>query len=186
MDSLLFIRHAETDFAGRFCGQSDPAVNERGHRQIEELLKILSTESIDAIYTSDLSRAFTTADAIGRSVGLSPIKVPGLREIDFGEWEGLSWEEIESRDPMFARRWSNSYPDLPAPEGEAFKTFRFRVLKEVNRLLSLSSQRSAAVVTHAGVMRVVLRSLCGLNENAAWEGTKTYGCLFRYQPGKLV
>lgn len=186
MDSLLFIRHAETDLAGRFCGQSDPAVNERGHRQIVELLKILNTESIDAIYTSDLSRAFTTAEAIGKSVGTFPTKVPGLREIDFGKWEGLSWEEIESRDPMYARRWSNSYPDLPAPEGEAFETFRFRVLQEVDRLLSVSSQRAAAVVTHGGVMRVVLRSLCGLNENAAWERTRTYCCFFRYQPGRLA
>jgi broad specificity phosphatase PhoE len=189
IETLLFIRHAETDFAGRFCGHSDPPVNQRGLRQIEELIEALKIESvgagsIDAIYTSDLSRTLATADAIGRLFGLSPIKVPGLREIGFGEWEGLSWAEIESRDPVYARQWSEAYPNLPAPGGEGFEAFQSRVLSEVNRLLAMS-HRCAAVVTHAGVMRVVLRSLCGLEEQEAWERTKAYCSVCRYQAGGL-
>jgi alpha-ribazole phosphatase len=186
MDTLLFIRHAETDLAGRFCGQSNPPVNERGLRQIEELLKALKSECIDAVYTSELSRALTTAEAIGRAFGLSPITVPALREIGFGEWEGLSWVEIESRDPAYARRWSEAYPDLPAPAGEPFEAFGSRVLTEIDRLLAVSSQRCAAVVTHAGVMRVVLRSRCGLDEQEAWERAKAYCGFLRYQPGRPV
>jgi alpha-ribazole phosphatase len=189
IDTLLFIRHAETDFAGRFCGYSDPPVNERGLRQIEKLIETLRTESIgamsiDAVYASDLSRSLTTADAIGRAFGLSPIKVPELREIGFGEWEGLSWPEIESRDQVYARRWSEAYPNLPAPSGEPFETFQSRVLSEVKRLIATTSHRCAAVVTHAGIMRVVLRSLCGLEEQEAWERTKVYCAFFRYQPSK--
>jgi broad specificity phosphatase PhoE len=180
-DTLLFIRHAETDLAGRFCGHSDPPVNKRGLRQIEELIERLRTESIDAVYTSDLSRSLTTADAIGRVFGLSPIKVPELREIDFGEWEGLSWQQIESHDQFYARGWSEAYPDLPAPGGEPFDAFQSRVLCEVKHLLAKTSQRHTAVVTHAGVMRVVLRSLCGFEEQEAWERTKTYCGFFRYQ-----
>jgi broad specificity phosphatase PhoE len=181
-DTLLFIRHAETDLAGRFCGHSDPPVNNHGLRQIEELIERLKTESIDAVYASDLSRSLTTADAIGRAFALSPIKVPELREIDFGEWEGLSWQKIESRDRVYACRWSEAYPDLPAPGGELFAAFQSRVLSVVKHLLAITSQRSAAVVTHAGVMRVVLRSLCGLEEQEAWEQTKAYCGFFRYQP----
>jgi broad specificity phosphatase PhoE len=181
-DTLLFIRHAETDLAGRFCGHSDPPVNKNGLRQIEELIERLRTESIDAIYASDLSRSLTTADAIGKAFALSPIKVPQLREIDFGEWEGLSWQEIESRDRAYARRWSEAYPDLPAPGGELFDAFQSRVLNVVQHLLAMTSQTCVAVVTHAGVMRVVLRSLCGLEEQEAWERTKTYCGFFRYQP----
>jgi broad specificity phosphatase PhoE len=184
--TLLFIRHAETNFAGRFCGHSDPPVNQRGLRQIEELMEALKTESIDAIYASDLSRSLTTADAIGRVFGLSPIKVPELREIDFGEWEGLTWQEIESRDQAYARRWSQEYPDLAAPGGEPFEAFQSRVLSAVTHLLAMTSQRCVAVVTHAGVMRVVLRSLCGLEEKEAWERTKAYCGFFRYQPGTPI
>jgi alpha-ribazole phosphatase len=190
IETLLFIRHAETDFAGRFCGHSDPSVNERGLRQIEELIETLRTEfagarSIDAIYASDLARALSTADAIGREFELSPIKVPELREIGFGEWEGLSWAEIESRDHVYARQWSEAYPYLPAPDGELFEAFQSRVLSEVKRILAMASHNCAAVVTHAGVMRVVLRSLCGLEEQEAWKRTKAYCSMFRYQPGRL-
>jgi broad specificity phosphatase PhoE len=186
IDTLLFVRHAETDLVGRFCGHSDPPVNQRGLRQIEELIEMLRTESIDAIYASDLSRSLTTANALGKVFGLSPIKVPDLREIGFGEWEGLNWQEIESRDRVYARRWSEAYPDLPTPGGEPFEAFQSRVLSEVKHLLEITSQRCAAVVTHAGVMRIVLRSLCGLEEQEAWERTKTYCCVVRYQPRRLL
>ena len=186
MDSLLFIRHAETDLAGRFCGHSDPPVNERGFRQIEELLETLRTESIDAVYASNLSRSVATANAIGRVFELSPIMVPELREIGFGKWEGLSWPEIESRDRDYARRWSEAYPNLPAPGGETFEAFQSRVLRQVEHFLAMAPQRCAAVITHAGVMRVVLRSLCGLNEQEAWERTKAYCGFFRYQSGRLL
>jgi broad specificity phosphatase PhoE len=186
MDTLLFIRHAETDLAGRFCGHTDPPVNERGFRQIEELLDTLRSEPIDAVYASDLSRSLATADAIGRVFGLPSITMPELREIDFGEWEGLNWAEIESRDQTYARRWSEAYPDLPAPGGEPFKAFQFRVLTQVKHLLATATESCAAVVTHAGVMRVVLRSLCRLDEQNAWERTRSYCGLFRYQPERRL
>jgi broad specificity phosphatase PhoE len=186
MDTLLFIRHAETDLAGRFCGHSDPPINQRGRLQIEQLLKALERESIDAVYSSDLSRSLTTATEIASAYGLSPVALPGLREIDFGEWEGLSWDEIESRDRDYASKWSQSYPVLPAPGGESFEAFQTRVLTEVKDLLAVSSQRRAAVVTHGGVMRVVLRSLCGLEEQEAWDRTKAYCGFFQYPSGGLV
>jgi broad specificity phosphatase PhoE len=186
MDTLLFIRHAETDLAGRFCGHSNPPVNQRGLRQIEELLKALRNESIDSVYASDLSRSLITADAIGRAFGLLPVVLPGLREIDFGQWEGLNWKEIEARDRAYAQQWAEDYPNLPAPGGEPFATFRSRVLTHINLLLAVSAERCGAVVTHAGVMRVVLRSLCGLDEQQAWERSKAYCGFFRYPPGRLA
>jgi broad specificity phosphatase PhoE len=181
--TLLFIRHAETDLAGRFCGHSDPPINERGLRQIEKLLRTLKSERIDAVYTSDLSRSKVTAGAIGKAFGLSPIVLPELREINFGEWETLSWQEIERRDPVYSRRWSDAFPGLAAPGGEFFDAFQSRVLNKVNHLQA-APQTCAAVVTHAGVMRVVLRSLCGLDEQEAWDRTKEYCGFCRYESGR--
>ena len=186
MDTLLIIRHAETDLAGRFCGHSNPPVNERGFGQIGKLLNVLKNESIDSVYVSDLARSLMTADAIGRAFGLLPIVLPDLREIDFGEWEGLNWEEIEARDRAYAQQWAEDYPNLPAPGGETFEAFRSRVLTQINLLLAVSARRCGAVVTHAGVMRVVLRSLCGLDEREAWERSKAYCGFFRYQAGRLA
>ena len=138
------------------------------------------------MYSSDLSRSVATADAIGAVFGLRPITVGELREIDFGEWEGLSWAEIEDRDQAYARRWSEAYPALPAPGGETFQAFESRVLLQVKQLLRAPKESLAAVVTHAGVMRVVLRTLCRLDEQAAWERTRSYCGFFRYQPERRL
>jgi broad specificity phosphatase PhoE len=181
---MIFIRHAETEMSGRFCGHSDPPVNESGHLQIERLLRSLKDESIDAVYASDLRRALTTAEAIARSLRLAPVAVSGLREVHFGDWEGLSWQEIESRDAAYSRKWSESYPRLPAPGGESFEAFRSRIMTETGHLLTLLDQRCFAIVTHAGVMRVVLRELCGLDEKEAWERTQSYCSFFRYTHGE--
>jgi broad specificity phosphatase PhoE len=183
MSTLLFIRHAETDMAGTFCGHSNPPVNARGHQQIHMLLKALNTGPIDAVYTSDLQRAITTADALAKAFACPSATTSALREINFGEWEGLTWPEIETKDAVYAREWSEAYPDLHAPGGESFDAFQARVLDEVHHLLTFNDDGCFAVVTHAGVMRVVLRALCGLDEKEAWERTKLYCGFFKYTDG---
>jgi alpha-ribazole phosphatase len=180
MNNLLFIRHAETDMAGTFCGQSDPTVNAAGHRQIQKLAESLRTEPIAAVLTSDLQRSVTTARTLAESFAIPYIARPALREIDFGKWEGLTWEEIEKLDLTFATQWLEAFPHLTPPDGESFEIFEARVMAETSYLLSQSESSSIVVVTHAGVMRVVLRTLCGLDEKTAWALTKPYCCTFRY------
>jgi alpha-ribazole phosphatase len=180
MSRVLFIRHAETEMAGRFCGHSDPALNAQGQTQLAGLVLSLSTERIGAVYSSDLRRAQSTAQAIaaGRKIPLT--FRPALREIHFGKWEGLSWAEIEQHDTEYARRWVDGYPHVPAPAGESFPDFEARVLEEVNHLIHRSGD-SIAVVTHAGVLRVILRRLHGCSEQEAWQQTQPYCCVVRYQ-----
>jgi alpha-ribazole phosphatase/probable phosphoglycerate mutase len=180
MNDLLFIRHAETNMAGTFCGQSDPPVNETGYRQIEELLESLRLERIDAVYSSDLQRAATTARALARFLAVPCILRDTLREIDFGDWDGLRWEEIEKLDKTYATRWLEDFPQVSAPNGESFMHFEARAMAEAKYLLSECENRIVAVVTHAGVMRTILRSLCGVGDSEAWEQTKSYCCTFRY------
>jgi alpha-ribazole phosphatase/probable phosphoglycerate mutase len=146
------------------------------------LLKKLADEPIDRVYTSDLQRAAETADAVARSYATQPIAKPALREIRFGEWEGLTWKEIEERDYEYSRRWVAAYPNMPAPGGEEFQAFQRRILDEVEQLAVLAADRSVAVVTHAGVMRVVLQALCGLDGQTAWARTESYCSSFRYSP----
>jgi alpha-ribazole phosphatase len=179
MSRVLFIRHAETEMAGRFCGHSDPDLNAQGREQLGELARALSTETIGAIYSSDLRRAHRTAQAIA-SVRNVPLTLsPALREIHFGEWEGLSWAEIEQMDCEYARRWIDGYPHVTAPAGESFRDFEARVLEEVRRLIDNDGE-AIAVVTHAGVLRVVLRNLHGCSEQEAWQKTQPYCCVVHY------
>jgi alpha-ribazole phosphatase len=182
MSEILFIRHAETDMSGTFCGRSDPELNVRGHLQLVELINDLSAENFDVVYSSDLRRAHTTAKAVAQAFGRDCHVRSALREIDFGQWEGLTWKEIELRDEAYARRWIAEYPRLPAPEGESFHDFERRVLDEV-KLLSMEAQtdgRRIAVVTHAGVLRTVLCALHRCSDHDAWEQTRPYCSIVRH------
>jgi alpha-ribazole phosphatase len=180
MSEILFVRHAQTDMAGRFCGHSDPELNALGRLQLSQLLEELRVEKIGEVYSSDLRRARQTASEVAREFGVSLSVRSSLREIDFGEWEGLCWEKIEARDGEYARRWMEEYPQLSAPGGERFCDFERRVLDEVDSLCEKAKSRKIAVVTHAGVMRVVLCALHGCSEEDSWEKTRSYCCIVRH------
>jgi alpha-ribazole phosphatase/probable phosphoglycerate mutase len=180
MSRVLFIRHAETEMAGRFCGHSDPELNAQGRMQVTRLAQLISAEPIDTVYSSDLRRASGTAQAIAAVREIPQVLRPALREMGFGQWEGLRWEQIEQMDPAYAREWVERYPHLPAPSGESFQAFEARVLEEVHRLLD-GSPAPIAVVTHGGVLRVVLRHLCGCSDEEAWQQTQGYCCIVRYE-----
>lgn len=175
VNHLLLIRHAETDMAGRFCGHSDPELNERGRQQLAGVVDRLSEYAIRRIYTSDLRRARQTAEAIASHLGIGFEVRPGLREIYFGQWEGLSWSEIETRDPVMAKKWVEEYPNSTAPGGESVEQFDRRVCAESAFLFAAATKCPIAVVAHAGFMRVLLTKLYGVPEEEAWKLTKEYG-----------
>jgi broad specificity phosphatase PhoE len=161
--------------AGRFCGHYDPELNERGRQQLAGLVNRLSQHPVRRVYTSDLRRARQTAEAIANHFGAGLHVRPELREIDFGLWEGLSWNEIEVRDAMAAKNWAENYPNSTAPAGESFEQFQQRVRREIAFLLGEVKEAAVAVVTHAGFTRAVLTSLCGVSEREAWNRTEDYG-----------
>jgi broad specificity phosphatase PhoE len=177
---VFFIRHAETDMVGRFCGHSDPDLNAQGQAQLAGLAQVFSTEKVGAIYSSDLRRAQSTARAIAAGRNIPLTLRPALREIHFGEWEGLNWGQIQQADPDYARSWVDGFPHVPAPAGESFASFRARVIDEVSQLIG-RARDAIAVVTHAGVLWVVLRHLQGCSEQEAWQQTRSYGCVVRYE-----
>jgi len=179
MSHLFLIRHAETDMTGRFCGHSDPSINKRGQIQVADLITRLGNmPEFDAIYCSDLQRAVDTATPIAAALRRPIYKTHDLREIYFGDWEGLTWEEIEERDPEYARNWAESFPYLPAPNGESFTHFEDRIMRTVDRLRNREPGRRAVVITHAGAMRVVLCNLLAYTQQEAYSITKAYCCSF--------
>jgi alpha-ribazole phosphatase len=180
MSDILFIRHAETNMAGTFCGHSDPELNALGRLQLAGLIDKLRPEHLSAVYTSDLRRAQMTGSAIAKAFNVNCHVRPHLREIGFGQWEGLAWKEIQQRDEINSRRWVAEYPLLSAPGGESFRNFEQRVLDEVKFLHSEAKGRCIAVVTHAGVIRTVLCALRGCSEEDAWKQTRSYCSIIRH------
>jgi alpha-ribazole phosphatase/probable phosphoglycerate mutase len=181
MTEILLIRHPETDLAGTFCGHSDPPINASGRARLEALLRTLRTKSLEAVYTSDLQRAQTLAEAIAFAHRVPCIVRPALREIHFGDWESLTWSEIERRSPQESAAWLASFPHRPAPHGELFADFQARVLHEFDRILATRQQR-VAIVTHGGVLRTLLTTRMKLDEETAWNLTKPYCSPIRYAP----
>ena len=173
MSTLLLIRHAETDMAGSFCGSSDPALNARGQEQVRALVQALATQEVCSVYASNLQRALETARSLAESHHVPCIARSGLREIHFGRWEGLRWEQVVSREPAESARWLEAYPKRNFPEGEPVEDFEQRVIEEINYLSGLRAY-GTVIVTHAGVIRVALKHFAGLSDAACWACTRDY------------
>jgi broad specificity phosphatase PhoE len=113
------------------------------------------------IYSSDLKRAFQTAQAIQAATGLVPESMPGLREIFLGEWEGLRTEELAERFPEAWARW-NVEPDWDlVPGGEGAEPFATRVVAVVDSILESHHHGDVVVVTHGGVIQIALHRVIG-------------------------
>jgi len=168
---MVLIRHAHTDMAGRFCGHSDPPLSARGLEQLEELKRAVSSYRFTHIFSSDLQRARQTAESLAGNSGTAVRALNSLRELAFGDWEGLSWEEITARDPDYAGRWMDAWPaGLPAPNGEDFSAFTRRIDGAMNAIADEVQGSCAAVVTHAGVISTFLKHV------ACWEGAPEIPC----------
>jgi broad specificity phosphatase PhoE len=129
------------------------------------------------IYSSDLRRASQTAKAIAKRTGIEVDYLTGLREIHFGQWEGLAWHEIETRFPDEADRWLREFPLRSAPGGETYTAFTARVETTIPALLREAAGITIAVVTHGGVMRHALTKFFGSAEAEAWTRTAPYGAI---------
>ena len=173
--TLLLVRHAQTALAGTFCGATDPPLDNLGRAQLRDLIERMAGTPLDAVYCSDLQRARQTAEAIA---GGAPIHLrPALRQIDFGRWETLTWQQIEQTDPIYAARWVAEFPNLAPGGGEAIPLFKHRVLREFDFIRQQSAGQTVAVVTHSTVLRVLLEELGHFSAHHAWESTRDYTCL---------
>jgi alpha-ribazole phosphatase len=173
MKQLTLIRHATTDLAGTFCGHIDPHLNHCGNVQVQELVNCLRGRNFPAVYSSDLCRAKETAEPIARSHNAPLCLQSDLREIAFGEWEGLCWGEIEERFPREAQAWIAEYPYYAASGGESFDAFQARVMQCVRKILDAAND-SICIVSHGGVIRVLLMQVFSMNEAEAWGLTREH------------
>lgn len=164
MTTFYLIRHGQTEWnrTRRFQGQTDVALDETGEQQAARLAERLREEGVhfDALYTSDLKRASDTAQAVSAAIGLHPIPVPELREIDVGTWSGLLWDEINSQEPELMARIAAG-EDLPRGGGESFGDVGVRAVAALEELAETHADQTLAVVTHGGVIRMVLRHADG-------------------------
>ena len=162
--TVVLVRHAASRGAGKFIGQTDEPLTPKGRRQLRELTRKLSGFRFDAIFASDLTRAIATAHPLAHRQQLELQLRPGLREMHFGRWQGLSWEQIRRRGPRAADRWLKHFASQPIPGTEPFRHFKQRVKADLNAIVRANQGRCVLVVTHGGVIRVALSDALGMKD----------------------
>jgi probable phosphoglycerate mutase len=157
---LILIRHGETAWnrATRIQGHTDIPLSALGLAQAERLALALADEPLAAIYSSDLSRARQTAEALARTQNL-PVRLDAsLRERAFGRFEGLSWDEIAQGYPEESARWRRREPDFPVGGGESLTVFSARCLAAARGAAAAHPGESIALVAHGGVLDCLYRA----------------------------
>lgn len=160
---LCLVRHGETEWntQRRIQGQIDIGLNENGLRQAEAAGRWLRTAGITAIYSSDLSRAWTTAERIGTALGLKPQPAPELRERRYGIFEGLTFAELKIRHPASFAAYEARDPDYDFETGESLRTMFERVTGKLSALAAAHAGESIVVVLHGGVLDIANRFVRG-------------------------
>jgi broad specificity phosphatase PhoE len=140
-------------------------MNVDGYRQIERLRDHLVDEKIDVVYSSDLKRAMVTAEVIasGRKVDIAAC--PELREMNYGDAEGLTFQEIGSLYPEVAELITNFSLQLKFPGGESFEGFIARTSKFVERLDRHKPSQTILIVSHSGPLKVLVCHLLGIDHS---------------------
>ena len=160
---ILAIRHGETPWNvdTRIQGQIDIDLNDTGKWQAQRVGHALREEPIDAIYSSDLARAFETAQAIAhshaRAAQLGVVAHTGLRERHFGHLQGQTWADIESGWPDDAKHWRGRDPHWSPVGGESLTVLRERIATCVDALASQHLGEQIVLVAHGGVMDALYR-----------------------------
>ena len=170
---IIAIRHGETEWNvdTRIQGHLDIPLSATGRWQAARLADALRDQSIHAIYASDLTRAWETAQYVARMHEIKAIEELGLRERHFGDFEGKTFAEIEAALPEQSLRWRKRDPHFAPAGGETLVALRTRVLEAASRLAALHPGEQIALVGHGGVMDVLYRAATRLDIQAprTWE-----------------
>ena len=168
---LFALRHGETAWTRerRFSGSGDLPLTPQGERQAQALADALASERVAAVYTSPLEQTRGTAEIIARAQGCPVIVEPGLREMAFGQWEGLTRDEVEARWSELFSLWRTA-PERAVPAGgEGLLDVAGRAGKTLQQIRDDHPEGSVVVVSHAIVLRLIVLEALGLGPERLWS-----------------
>ncbi|WP_238783384.1 bifunctional RNase H/acid phosphatase, partial [Streptomyces monomycini] len=171
--TLVLLRHGETALTPqkRFSGSggSDPELSEAGHRQAEAVAAALAARgTVQAVVSSPLKRCRQTAETVAARLGLDVRVDEGLRETDFGAWEGLTFAEVQERHPEDLAAWLGSAKAAPTG-GESFASVARRVALSRDKLLARYAGRTVLLVTHVTPVKTLVRLALGAPPEALFR-----------------
>ena len=173
MGKIFIVRHGQTsgNSTQKYFGITDTELNKEGIIQAGLISKRLERENIYRIYSSSLKRSFKTAEIIARPHRMSVEPKEDLREINFGDWEGLSFQEIQKSYPHEFSKWQNNIMDFTTPHGESILELKGRVETAFSEILNSAIENNVVIVTHGGPIRVILSRILSPNalETTFWK-----------------
>jgi probable phosphoglycerate mutase len=172
MTKIILVRHGRV--AGispeRFRGRADLALTAEGLRQAAAAARRVSAIWTPvAIYASPLSRCQSTGDAIGKPLGLSPNRLDGLIDIDYGQWQGLTPDEVRARWPGQLETWYRAPDCASIPGGETLQDVLARTVSTLRDLIGRHPSDAVVLVGHDSVNRVILLHALGLPLSRYWR-----------------
>lgn len=178
MTKLILVRHAEAlgNISRRFQGHIDADITENGEKQIECLKKRFEAIPLDIIYTSDLLRTQKTARAVRGDRDIEIRIEPGLREINGGDWEDVTWEELPIRWAEDYDNWCHHPERHQMPNGETMKEVEDRMVKNIDRIVQENKGKTICVTSHGTALKIYVAAKKGwglkrLNEVGWYDNT---------------
>jgi broad specificity phosphatase PhoE len=161
---LWLIRHAEVElrYQKTFGGRINMNLSSRGRAQAESLAEFLRGKPFDAIYASPMKRVRQTLAPLLKNGAPAPTILPGLREVDFGDWTGYNWEEVRTKFGVHPYDWLDEIELGAVPNGETGVGFRARVESCLFKVIRRHPGGTAVIFCHGGVIRMMLAILLEL------------------------
>jgi probable phosphoglycerate mutase len=172
LTQLILVRHGQTEWnrVERFRGRADVPLNETGLAQAAATAQRVAQEwKPAAVYSSPLSRAVKTAEAIATNLGLAVQVLDGLADIDYGEWQGLTNEEVRQRWPEQWELWYRHPEIVSIPGGETLADLRSRAMTTVAGVAAQHLGQTVVLVGHTVINRVILLGVLGLGNDRFWH-----------------
>ena len=171
MKKLILVRHGRTkcNEGGKLSGLTDSILSEVGDSQVKKLTEYFRNEKIDEIYTTGFSRTKNTIKEIAKKKSIEPIVVDSFNEINFGDFEGIGFEDIKKNCPEEFKKMINEGSEYTYPGGESLKDTYYRVAKSIDEVLNEKEGKVILICAHGGTIRNILAYLICNDYNNHWN-----------------
>lgn len=164
--NIYFLRHGQTALsrANHFCGcGSNPELTNEGHQMAQMFASHYHQLPWTAVYSSNLKRAIDTAEPLVDKLGIISEQRDGLKEIDFGDWEGMSVDEVKMKYPDDHNKWTENPAVFAPTSGESAIQIANRALPILEEIKQRYSNGNVLVVSHKATIRIIISSLLGID-----------------------
>jgi broad specificity phosphatase PhoE len=179
MTKIYLVRHGQTEWNKKltFRGRIDVPLNETGHREAQAISDALKNKNIGVIYTSPLKRSIETAQPIAKFFQLEIVPVQGFIDINYGDWEGLTFNEVKERYSDEYKKWEEKPDLIRFPHGETLDEAKERSFRAFKNIVKKNLGKSILIVPHRVINKVLLCALLGLSNSHFWEIKQDTGCI---------